>query len=96
MQEDELTYEELAKRNGWTRQNLWLKMNKSVCPNFDTVRKIAEAMGRQMEVIPKDDFTGEVDLKELYATAEDQQVSFDVVEELLNAIGYEVRFTKTQ
>lgn len=96
MHDEELTYEELGKRIGWTRQNLWLKMNKSVCPNFDTVRKIAEAMGYEMTVSPRDDFTGEVDLREMYATAEEQQVSFEVVEDLLNAIGYEVQFTKTQ
>ena len=95
MHDEELTYEELGKRIGWTRQNLWLKMNKSVCPNFDTVRKIAEAMGYEMTVSPMDDYSGVVNLQELYATAEEQQVSFEVVEDLLNAIGYEVQFVKT-
>ena len=95
MQEEDLTYEELGKRIGQTRQNIWTKMNKSVCPNFDTVRKIAEALGYEMTVNPMDDYSGVVNLQELYATAEEQQVSFEVVEDLLNAIGYEVQFVKT-
>lgn len=96
MQEEELTYEELATRIGWSRQNLWLKMNKSVCPNFDTVRKIAEAMGHEMTVRPLDEVPAEVNLQDLYAVAEEQQVSFDVIEEMLRAIGYELSFAETQ
>ena len=94
MQEDELTYEEVASRIGWSRQNLWIKLNKSQYPNFDTIRKVLEAMGKELIVKPIDQAPAEIDLQKLYEVAEDQMVSFDVVEKLMNAIGYELDFNE--
>lgn len=97
MKEEGLTYEELAKLIGWTKQNLWMKMNKTEYPNFDTVRKIVEALGYEIQFEMMDNNpVGNVNLQELYKTTEEQQVSFDVVKDLINAMGYEVKFVKTK
>ena len=96
MEEEDLTYEELGKRIGWSKQNLWRMMHVGTCPNFESVVKVAKALGYEMTVSQNDDFTGVVDLEELYRRVEEQQVSFDVVEDLLNAIGYDVQFKKTR
>ena len=41
MLDNGITYEEAAKRIGWTRQNLWYKLNVGVSPTYGTIKKIA-------------------------------------------------------
>ena len=36
MLDNGITYEEAAKRIGWTRQNLWYKLNVGVSPTYGT------------------------------------------------------------
>ena len=39
MLDNGITYEEAAKRIGWTRQNLWYKLNVGVSPTYGTIKK---------------------------------------------------------
>ena len=45
MLDNGITYEEAAKRIGWTRQNLWYKLNVGVSPTYGTIKKIADGLG---------------------------------------------------
>ena len=45
MLDNGITYEEAAKRIGWTRQNLWYKLNVGVSPTYGTIKKIVNYGG---------------------------------------------------
>lgn len=91
-EEEGLSYEELASRLGWSRQHLWRMLNMGTSPNFESVRKIAEALGHKMTILPLEDAPEEPDLTELYEAAEDQQVSFEVIRGIYRTAGYELIF----
>lgn len=89
-----MTYDLLAEKAGMSKQNLWDKMNKRVCPNFGNVKKILEGMGYELEIEKKEvtDYYGEGMRKRMFfEIAEEEQVSYDAVENLLSAVGYELK-----
>ena len=50
MLDNGITYEEAAKRIGWTRQNLWYKLNVGVSPTYGTIKKIADGLGFEIKL----------------------------------------------
>lgn len=89
-----MTYDLLAEKAGMSKQNLWDKMNKRVCPNFGNVKKILEGLDYELTIEKKEvaDYYGEGMRKLLFfETAEKEQVSYDTVENLLSAVGYELK-----
>lgn len=89
-----MTYDQLATYTGMTKQNLWLKMNKSVAPNFETIKKILEGLEYELVIEKKQDAgegTENQDLKHFFESAEEEQVSYECVEKLLSAVGYELK-----
>lgn len=89
-----MTYDLLAEKAGMSKQNLWDKMNKRVRPNFGNVKKILEGMGYELEIEKKEvtDYYGEGMRKRMFfEIAEEEQVSYDAVENLLSAVGYELK-----
>lgn len=89
-----MTYDLLAEKAGMSKQNLWDKMNKRVRPNFGNVKKILEGMGYELEIEKKEviDYYGEGMRKRMFfEIAEEEQVSYDAVENLLSAIGFELK-----
>lgn len=88
-----MTYEFLAAQCGMSKQNLWDKLNKRVQPNFGNVRKILAGLGYDLTIEKK---LGEAepvkaDLEEFFEIAELEQVSYDCIEDLLAAMGYELQ-----
>lgn len=94
MSERGMTYDLLAERAGMSKQNLWDKMNKRVCPNFGNVKKILEGLDYELEIEKKEeaDYYGD-EMRKLvfFEIAEEEQVSYDAVEKLLSAVGYELK-----
>ena len=55
MLDNGITYEEAAKRIGWTRQNLWYKLNVGASPTYGTIKNIEHvinSMGYSLEIVP--------------------------------------------
>lgn len=92
-----MTYEVLAEKSGMTRQNLWDKLNKRTQPNFGNVRRVLEGMGYELCIEKKMDGTwsAEANLEQFFEVAELEQVSYDCIKELLEAMGYVLQM-KTQ
>ncbi|OUQ68207.1 hypothetical protein B5E53_06995 [Eubacterium sp. An11] len=92
-----MTYDILSEKCGMSRQNLWDKLNKRVYPNFGNVRKILAGLGYELSIEKKMDGREPVqaDTEQFFEVAELEQVSYDCIEELLAAMGYELKM-KTQ
>lgn len=92
-----MTYDILSEKCGMSRQNLWDKLNKRVSPNFGNVRRILAGLGYELSIEKKMDGREPVqaDTEQFFEAAELEQVSYDCIEELLVAMGYELKM-KTQ
>lgn len=53
MKSSGLTYDELGERLGWTRQNVWLKLNKYKTPSYESIEKMLDALGYKIEIVKK-------------------------------------------
>lgn len=88
-----MTYDLLAEKAGMSKQNLWDKMNKRVRPNFGNVKKILGGMDYELEIAKKEEKETnlDADMKEVFfEVAEEEQVSYEVIETLLAAVGYKL------
>lgn len=84
------SFREVAKRAGWSPQNIFIKLNR-VAPNFDTVVDIISAIGMQVRIEKDEDQAAEEkDINEIIKTLKGKQISYDVVEKLLNTLGYQL------
>lgn len=86
------TYRGVAAKCGWSAQNLWIKLNR-VDANYDTIITILKALGTEIE-IQKDDKPAELSPEEralkIEKSAKDKRVSFDVIDGLVQALGYKI------
>ncbi len=86
-----MTYDQLAQYMGATRQNMWIKLNVVHCPNFETVKKMLAALEIEPDVQRKGGSGPEgLDKEALFGCLEEEQVSYEVFERILDALGYEV------
>lgn len=87
MLDNGITYEEAAKRIGWTRQNLWYKLNVGVSPTYGTIKKIADGLGFEIRLTQdgKPDITK---LEDIAADTEDDSARFIIIEHVINSMGY--------
>ena len=84
------SFREVAERAGWSPQNIFIKLNR-VSPNFDTVVGIISAIGMQIKIEKdKDQAAEEKDINEIIKTLKGKQISYDVVEQLVNTLGYQL------
>lgn len=93
MSKREMSYDLLGALSGMTRQNLWDKLNKRTSPNFGNVRKILAGLDMEISIEARKDGGEPVqaDLETFFEIAELEQVSYDCIEALLSAMGYEVK-----
>lgn len=90
MTEKGISYAELARSIGWSRQNLWMKLNNENQPNFENIRKIIDALGMEIKFASKDAPDEFLSAERLYEATDEQVVSFEVVESIVNSMGYVV------
>ena len=84
-----MTYDILAEKCGMSKQNLWDKLNKRNQPNFGNVRRILEGLGYEISIEKK--YAVQADIEQFFEMAEMEQVSYDCIEDLLAAMGYELK-----
>ena len=93
-----MTYDVLAEKCGMTKQNVWDKLNKRAQPNFGNVKRILEGLGYEIFIGKKMDAGDSVqaDIEQFFEVAELEQVSYDCIEDLLAAMGYELKMKTHQ
>lgn len=94
MQENKISCEEMAKRIGWCRQNVWDKLNKRAEPNLDSVKRMAESIGGTFYISNIEtscDVTKNGDATQVFEAVENEQISYSVVEKILNSVGYSLK-----
>lgn len=93
-----MAYDILAEKCGMSKQNLWDKLNKRTQPNFGNVRRILEGLGYEISIGKKMDAGDPVqaDIEQFFEVAELEQVSYDCIEDLLAAMGYELKMETQQ
>lgn len=87
-----MTYDVLATKAGTSRQNLWIKINKSVKPNFETMKRVLEALDYEVGIEKRADApeAGEAEIRKFFECTEEEQISYECVEKLAAAMGYEI------
>lgn len=93
MKEEEVTQMELGRRTGLTRQSVFDVLNRAN-PNFNTVRRIFNALGRDLDIQKKDGSEMDVDKNSLYAVLEQEAPAFGKLKAILEALGYEIQYVK--
>ncbi len=90
MGEAGLNYEKAAQKIGWTKPNLWDKLNKRTEVSFGSVEKIVSGLDATVEITKTGETLEVIDLGELAEAVQDEQVSFGCVERILNMLGYSI------
>lgn len=92
MEQSGLNYEEASQLIGWKKQNLWDKLNKRTEVTYDSVRKILNGFGAELEFIDVKSGCA-MDLTELDEALQDEHISFECVKKLMELMDYETVIT---
>lgn len=93
MSKKNISYRELADRCGWSFQNIWIKLN-NVSPNYETVVRILKGMGLSVRIERAenpDEMDPDQRAEKVAELTTEQKISFEAVEELIAALGYQVK-----
>lgn len=93
MREEGITQCELASRVKWSRQRVFdiLKRNNS---NFNSVKTIMGALGRETVISRKDGKEPDFDMADFYSVIEENAPLYGKLEAILDAMGYKIEFVK--
>lgn len=93
MREEGITQTELASRVRWSRQRVFdiLKRDNS---NFNSIRSIMNALGREAVIRRKDGKEPDFSVEELFRTIEKEAPLYGKLAAILDAMGYEIVFIK--
>jgi hypothetical protein len=93
MREEGITQCELASRVRWSRQRVFdiLKRNNS---NFNSVKTIMGALGRETVISRKDGKEPDFDMADFYSVIEENAPLYGKLEAILDAMGYKIEFVK--
>lgn len=92
MEAHHLTYEEVARTIGTTKQNLWKKLNRRKAPEFGGVKEVLGALGFQMKV-EKVEEGASLDFEQLLSSEAMEGISYEAMEDLVRSLGYEIVVT---
>lgn len=96
MSKKNISYRELADRCGWSFQNIWIKLNH-VSPNYETVVRILKGMGLSVRIERAenpDEMDPDQRAEKVAELTTEKKISFDVVDELIEALGYHVKIVE--
>lgn len=96
MEAHHLTYEEVARTIGTTRQNLWRKLNRRKAPEFGGVKEVLGALGFQMKVEKVEEGRTSLDFERLLSSEAMEGISYEAMEDLVRSLGYEIVVTPPQ
>lgn len=95
MKEENVTQIELGNRIGLTRQSVFDMLSRAN-PNFVTVRRAFNALGREIDIRRKDGEPLEFDKNEFYELLTKEAPCYGKLNSLLDFLGYEFVFTKNE
>ena len=93
MTEEEITQSQLASKTEWSRQRVFAILQNDNS-NYNSVKKILNALGRDLKISRKDGKEIDFDVDKLYSTIEKTAPLFGKLEKILNAMGYEIEIIK--
>lgn len=93
MKEEGVTQMELGRRTGLTRQSVFSVLSRAN-PNFNTVRRIFNALDRDIDIRKKDGSELDIDKNSLYAVFEREAPGFGKLKAILEAMGYEFQYVR--
>ena len=93
MKEEGVTQIELGNRTGLTRQSVFDMLSRKN-PNFATVRRVFNAIDREIVIERKDGSPLDFDLEGFYELLTEQAPSFGKLTAILDYLGYKLVFTK--
>lgn len=92
MEDNRISYDDVAKKIGWSRQNLWDKLNKRSEPNLESMKKIADGLGFTFKLAKTNEPDKTKEAAALFEAVEMVQISYSDVEKILNSVGYSLIF----
>lgn len=87
MEDNKLSYAAVAQKIGWSKENLWYKLNVATSCTFNSIKKIADALGFDIK-LEKEKTVNIDSLESLVAGVADDTASFKVVEHIMKSMGY--------
>lgn len=94
MEDAGINYADAAKMIGWTKPNLWDKLNKRTELTFGSVVQIVRGLGADLRLTNVSGNANSALVERFIDTMQDERVSYNCVESILDVLGYkiEVRF----
>lgn len=82
-----MTQAEAAAVVGWSRQNLWDKLNNRN-PRFNTMLHILTAFGYELHVVAEDRMAAGIDENRFFEVAKERNIYYDDLEALIASMDY--------
>lgn len=89
-----MTQAQAAALTGWSRQNLWDKLNNRN-PRYNTMAHIAKSFGYALKVSRTDGRPVDFDEAEFFKVAEQKNIYYDDLEALMLSMGYSLNIVET-
>lgn len=91
MKEEGVTQMELAKRTGISRQAIFDMLSRAN-PNYNTVKRVFNALGKDLEIRRKDGKPLEFDKDALEDVLKRESPGYGRLKAILEVMGYEIKY----
>lgn len=98
MEDAGINYADAAKMIGWTKPNLWDKLNKRTELTFGSVVQIVRGLGADLRLTNVRGNANSALVERFIDAVQEERVSYNCVEKILGVLGYkiEVYFPKPE
>lgn len=93
MEEAGVTMKELGERLGVSNTAVWVKLTKNKYAQYAGIIQMCNALGYKERLVHKETPKAP-DLGEIMQICEDQKISYEAVERILEIVGYEITYKK--
>lgn len=86
-----INYADAAKMIGWTKPNLWDKLNKRTELTFGSVVQIVRGLGADLRLTNMSGNANSALVERIIDAVQEERVSYNCVEKILDVLGYKIQ-----
>lgn len=91
MEDAGINYADAAKMIGWTKPNLWDKLNKRTELTFGSVVQIVRGLGADLWLTNVSGNANSALVERFIDAVQEERVSYNCVEKILDVLGYKIQ-----
>lgn len=91
MEDAGINYADAAKMIGWTKPNLWDKLNKRTELTFGSVVQIVCGLGADLRLTNVSGNANSALVERFIDAVQEERVSYNCVEKILDVLGYKIQ-----